>query len=338
MPETPLHRPPTAAELERARRTVAPLSSAVAEARRAAGPGALTLACFSDLHLHAPREYPLLGAYSTKIDATTNTMLAFTEMNALEQRPDLVVFAGDIADSGCPGEAPHDEYVEFQRLTDALLPADLPSLPVLGNHDHADVPMTPELHGALARHGRYDWPPSAGPLDFYFETRRAGWRFITLDSRQIQPLGTHQLQWLEQCFAADATTPTVVLVHRPWVTVGNWVDDFRQQHWSTFELLDRTPCVKAVLSGHTHKAAAWKYRQKTHVVFPSVAYGIGEPCGWGVVVLGADAVHSVFIKELTGTTYDHPSDASSARPGSFRRLPAENYIRSPLFNPCLMPM
>jgi hypothetical protein len=58
MPETPLHRPPTAAELERARRTVAPLSAAVAEARHAAGPGALTLACFRDLHLHATREYP----------------------------------------------------------------------------------------------------------------------------------------------------------------------------------------------------------------------------------------------------------------------------------------
>lgn len=340
MPDLPHHHPPTPADLERARRSVDALSLAVASARREAGPGAFVLAWMSDLHLHAPRAYPSLGPYADRIDATTNAHLALTEMLALTPRPDLLIFGGDLADSGCAGEAPHDEYAEFQRLTEALLPADMPSLPVLGNHDHADCAMTPGLHQAIARHGRSDWPVSAGPDDFYYEARRGGWRFITLDSRQDHPLGDHQLQWLAERFDEDDTTPTVVLVHRPWVTVGNWVDDHRQKQWRTLEVLDRMPAVKAVLSGHTHKAAAWRYRDKTHVVFPSVAYGIGEPCGWGVMVLSPSAAPPapcVFIKEIAGTTFDHPSDASAPRPGGLRRLEPANYIRSPLFNPCYLP-
>lgn len=313
------------------------MSDAVALAKREAGDGALVLAWMSDLHLHAPREYGELGVYATTIDSTTNTTLAFTEMLALSVRPDLLVFGGDIADSGCGGEAPHDEYAEFQRLTESMLPADLPSLPVLGNHDHADVAMTQGQHEALARHGRRDWPVSAGPLDFYHESRVGGWRFITLDSRQGHELGTHQLEWFADRIAADPHTPSVVLIHRPWVAVGNWVDNHRQKSRATFEVIDRPPCVKAVLSGHTHKSAAWDYRGKTHIIFPSVAYGIGQASGWGVVVLGRDGVHAVFTKEIAGETYDQPSDSSALRAGEFRRLTPELYTRHQLFDPCLMP-
>jgi Icc protein len=336
MPQIPLHRPSSDADLDRARCSARTLADAVSSARREAGGDALVLAWMSDLHLHAPREYPALGEYADSIDATTNTALAFTELLTLD-RPDLLVFGGDIADSGCAGEAPHDEYAEFERLTKKHLPAGLATLPVLGNHDHADCAMTPGLHAALARHGRHDWPVSAGPLDFYYETRRGGWRFITLDSRQDHSLGPHQIAWLNERLAADPDTPTVVLVHRPWTTVGNWVDDHRQKNRATFDAIDRATCMKAVLSGHTHKSAAWDYRGKTHVVFPSVAYGIGETSGWGVVVLGRDKVHAVFVKELAGDTYDHPSNASALRGGGFRKVKPEVYTRSPLFNPCMLP-
>ena len=337
MLQTPFHRPPTEVDLDRARRSVQAFSAAVVDARREAGPGAFVLGWMSDLHLHAPREYPALGEYAHRIDATTNTTLAFTEFLTLSPRPDLLVFGGDIADSGCGGEAPFDEYGEFQRLADAMLPHDLQTLPVLGNHDHADCAMTPGLHAALARHGRDDWPKSAGPHDFYYEVRRGGWRFITLDSRQGHELQEHQVAWLRERLAADAQTPTAVLVHRPWTTVGNWVDDHRQKSRATFDVLDRAPCVKVVLSGHTHRSAAWKYRGKTHVIFPAVAYAIGEPCGWGVVVLGRDEAHAVFVKEIAGECFDHPSDVNSVSTGGFRRVTPETYIRSPLFNPCLLP-
>lgn len=337
MPQTPLHRPPSATDLDRARRSTRAMSDAVSLAKSEAGDGAFVLAWMSDLHLHAPREYGELSVYATTIDASTNTTLAFTEMLSLAVRPDLLIFGGDIADSGCGGEAPHDEYAEFQRLTDVLLPAELPSLPVLGNHDHADVEMTQGLHKALARHGRRDWPVSAGPLDFYHESRRGGWRFIALDSRQGHDLGPHQLAWFSERIAADPHTPTVVMVHRPWTTVGNWVDNHRQKSRATFEAIDSAPCVKAVLSGHTHKSVAWDYRRKTHIIFPSVAYGIGQTCGWGLVVLGREGVHAVFTKEITGETYEHPSDSCSLRAGDFRRLPPEVYTRNQLFDPCLLP-
>lgn len=337
MPQRPLHRTPSSADLAHASRSASALSDAVAAAKHAAGPGAVVLAWMSDLHLHAPREYHALGEYASTIDATSNTMLAFTEMLSLTTKPDVLVFGGDIADSGCGGEAPHDEYAEFQRLTNAMLPRDLRTLPVLGNHDHADCDMTEGLHAALKRHGRSDWPASAGTIDFYYEIRLAGWRFITLDSRQGHELNAAQVTWLNESLAADKTTPTIVLVHRPWATVGNWVDDFRQKSRASFEAIDAASCVRAVLSGHTHRSAAWHYRNKTHVVFPSVAYGIGEPCGWGIVVLGRDDVHTLFTKEIAGATYDHPSNQVALRPGGFRQLAPAQYVRSPLFNPCLLP-
>jgi len=115
------------------------------------------------------------------------------------------------------------------------------------------------------------------------------------------------------------------------------VDNHRQKSRATFEAIDSPPCVKAVLSGHTHKSVAWDYRRKTHIIFPSVAYGIGQTSGWGVVVLGREGVHAVFTKEIAGETYDHPSDSCSLRAGEFRRLTPELYTRNQLFDPCLLP-
>ncbi len=339
MPTFPFHRPPTPSELDLARQSAAPLSAAVQEAIADAGPGAMLVAWFSDLHIHAPRPYRdgALGVYATSIDDSSNLQLAFAELSALSTKPDLLIFGGDIADSGCAGEAPHDEYAQFQALANTHLDSALPTLPVLGNHDHADVPMTPALHQALARHGMPDWPASAGPEDFYYQCRRGSWRFITLDSRQDHPLSQAQRDWLSAQLASDPLIPTVILIHRPWVTVGNWVDDHRLRQRAFFDIIDAAPCVKAVFSGHTHKPAVWSYRDKTHIVFPSVAYGIGEPSGWGIVVLTPDRVHSVFIKTLTSLTYDQPTQSITRHNGSFRRLHPAIFEKSMLFNPCLMP-
>lgn len=331
----PLHRPPSPLELDVARRSARALADAVAGARQKAGDGALVLGWLGDLHVHALRDYPSLGAYADRIDANSNVIRAFAELSELA--PDITVFGGDIADSGCGGEAPHDEYAEFQRLWSASLPAHLRTLPVLGNHDHADTDMTPGLHDALCRHGRPDWPRSEGSLDFYYESRQLGWRFIALDSRQGHPIGPHQIAWLDARMSADPHTPTVLLVHRPWVTVGNWVDDHRQHTRHALDAVDRWKAIRVVISGHTHKSAVWSYRGRTHIVFPSVAYGIGEPCGWGAIVLGRSDIDSVFVKELAGATFDHPSDSTSTMAGGFRVVVQQTYVRSPLFNPCLLP-
>lgn len=327
---------PTPAALRRARDSVRPLARAVRAARKRAGQGAMIVAWVSDIHLHAWREYAApLSIYATEVDASANLQLALAEIGALE--PDLVIFGGDIADSGCGGEAPPDEYDEMQRVLTACLPASVPSLPLLGNHDHADRPLSAQWHAALARTRRADWPTPVETDDFYYETRRGGWRFVALDSRQGQPLSDRQRAWLLQCLQADTATPTVVLVHRPFVSVGNWVDHCRLEDRRSFDLVDSASAVKAVLSGHTHKAAGWTYRGKSHVVFPACAYGIPDAPGWGVVVLRAEDVHSVFVKDLAATTFDGVAQCSRRRRGMYRALSRPTFECHPLWDPCTLP-
>jgi len=338
----PFHRPPTASDLRRARASMASLSAAVAAAKRRAGPGAMVLAWMSDLHVHARRDYAGMNpapfdVYGSLVDCSANFQLALAELDALRPAADLLFLGGDLADSGCAGEAPADEFVGFKRVLDAHLPPGLPTLPMLGNHDHADKPMSTGFAAMLRRIKRPDWPNPVETKDYYYATKRHGWRFITLDSRQDHPLSERQRTWLAAQLESDTTTPTIVCVHRPFVSVGNWVDYHRLMDLPTFQLIDRAPCVRLVMSGHTHKSALWQYHNRQHAVFPAVAYGIGENCGWGCVVLGRSEVQAVFVKELRAKTFDHVTATLALRPGRHRRLQPALFEDSELCDPCFLP-
>ncbi|MBX3751169.1 MAG: metallophosphoesterase [Opitutaceae bacterium] len=338
----PHNRPPSAADLRRARASLAPLSAAVAAAKRRAGPGATAVAWMSDLHLHARRDYPGLrpvpfDVYGHHVDCSANFQIALAELAALRPAADLLILGGDLADSGCGGEAPADEFAELQRLLDAHLPPGLPTLPLLGNHDHADKPMSKRLGRLLRGLKRDGWVDPVEDHDFYHASVRHGWRFIALDSRQDHNLSNRQRAWLEAQLASDPKTPTIIAVHRPFVSVGNWVDDHRLRDFAALALINQAPCVRLVLSGHTHKSALWQYRRRLHAAFPAVAYGIGEACGWGCIVLGRRGVEAVFVKELRYRTFDHVTATHALRPGGHRRLAPALFEDSALCNPCFLP-
>ena len=322
----PLRREVREADLRRARESVPALAAAVRAARQEAGEGAMVVVWLSELHLHARRAYR--PSFARHVDCSANLRLALAEIVALEPAPDLVIFGGDLAEGGCHCDAPADEYLEMKRLFDAYLPAHLATLPLLGNHDHADYPLSAAWHATMAQTKRPEWPEPVEREDFYYEARRGGWRFIALDSRQEQPLSPRQRAWLSGRLAADVVTPTAVLVHRPFVPVGNWVDRYRLADQASFAAIDGAEAVKVVLSGHTHKAKAWTYRGKTHAVFPGCACGMPDPCGWGVVVLGAARVHAVFVKDLAAETYDSVGERLQDSGGGFRKLIPEAFEAS----------
>ncbi len=335
----PFRLPITDEMLAAARNSVTALKEAVEDARRQAGSGAFTLAWLSDMHLLADRTYPNLSpVYAETVDTSTNFRLALQEMRELDGLVDLIVFGGDLADSGCGGEAPADEYREFGRILDDCLPPTMPSLPLLGNHDHADALLSADWHQAFATIARPDWPESVDVDDFYYETRRNGWRLIALDTRQNTPIAERQRIWLAATLEADSTTPTILLLHRPIVSVGNWVDDYRLHDHRTIELLHAHACIKVVLGGHTHMTAAWAYLGRKHVVFPSIAYGIPDPVGWGVVILDDRQLISVFVKDLAVPDY-HDNTVLQMRqaPPAFRQLQFDDFARDKLFNPCQLP-
>ncbi|MCC6580428.1 MAG: metallophosphoesterase [Phycisphaeraceae bacterium] len=331
-----LQREYSEAALDRARASVQPFARAVQAARQDAGPDALVAAWISDIHLHSRRPYPHpLCFYGEHVDSSANFRLAIAEIVALD--PDLLILGGDIIDTGWHQEMLAGEYEEMKRILDAAMPASMTMLPLLGNHDHADAPLSAPWAAAFAANRRSNWPKPVEQEDFYYEARFGGWRFIAIDSRQNQPLSDRQCAWLSDRLQADAVTPTIVLVHRPYLSVGNWVDYHQLTDRRSFDILDRSDAVKLVLSGHTHKSAAWTYRDKTHVVFPACAYGIPDPCGWGVVVLSATQVREVFIKNLAAATYDNVGRRYHCDSGAFRVLSRPEYTTDPLFDPCRLP-
>jgi hypothetical protein len=121
------------------------------------------------------------------------------------------------------------------------------------------------------------------------------------------------------------------------VSVGNWVDDYSLRDRRSFDLIDGCPAVRAVMAGHTHKAAHWVYRGTRHVVFPSLAYGIPDPSGWGVLLLDGSDVRAVFVKDVALSSYDSVRCRMHSSDGGFRELPAAPYEDSPLCNPLILP-
>jgi 3',5'-cyclic AMP phosphodiesterase CpdA len=326
MPNIPYTHHVTDAEIATSRESVRELSHVVGEALAQAGPDAMLIAWLSDFHCFAPRDYgdEDLGSYGEYRDPRAIARLAFEELKALHPVPDLLVYGGDMVNSGHLSEGPADEYAVLQAVLDAHAPAAMPSLLVLGNHDHGDVPLTPEYHRYFISWRRPDWSSSVDTDDFYYSVVRGGWRFITLDTRHMQPLSERQREWLAAQLR-DESLPTIILQHRPYLKCDSPVDAYRFVDPATLALVAAASQVRAIVSGHTHKAVAYAYRDQAHIIFPALAYGIGDKQGWGCMILHPQHPPQVFIKELAVQF----EDGGPQPGGAVRQLEITPYEQEP---------
>jgi 3',5'-cyclic-AMP phosphodiesterase len=329
----------TDADLARSRDSVAPLNDAISAALRGAGDNARLIVWMSDLHTHASREYQWAADhnYARRVDTRTNLRLALTEIRALAPKPDVVIFGGDLTDSAGYGGHAESEYAALGAILDAELPSEQRSLAIFGNHDHANSTLSEQQWRAFKAVSRPDWTQSVDADDYYYSTSINGWRFIGLDSRANLPLSDAQRNWLAKELKRDDTTPTVVLVHRPFVSVGNWVDNHRLVDRPSLDLINASQSIRGVFSGHTHKAMAYQYFRKQHAVFPATAYGIGHPAGWSCAVMSQQAIHSIFVKQLAAPSLDSTTDVKEMQRGACARLELTLYEDSLLCDPCLVP-
>jgi predicted phosphodiesterase len=163
---------------------------------------------------------------------------AIAAVNALEQKPDFVIFTGDLT------QTTDDPQVRRQRLREFREMAARLTVPTVyffaGEHD-----------AALDRGDAYQ-EVIGGPLNYTFEHK--GIHFIVLDntSDPAPILGARQLEWLKAHLARlKSDAPIVVFTHRPLFPLHPQWDWATRDGMQAIELL--MPHLNVtVFYGHIH--------------------------------------------------------------------------------------
>ena len=205
--------------------------------------------------------------------------LAEALRHAQSQKPDLVLFGGDlIMDAlGKEKDAALAQWDLWDRVTAAHLRT--PHRACLGNHDvwGWKLPNRPELT-ADRHYGKAMAIERLALPGRYYSFDQAGWHFVVLDSTHPRSVGRHgytamldeeQFTWLARDLTATPpTVPVCVLSHIPILTLcamldgenektGDWVVPGAWMHIDARRiksLFHRHPNVKVCLSGHIHLA------------------------------------------------------------------------------------
>ncbi len=155
------------------------------------------------------------GYGNPKVNPDTRGTLtrALAAVNALEQKPDFVVFTGDLTQTTDDPKVRRQRLREFQDMSRSL---NVPVRYFAGEHD------------ASLDRGEAYLEVFGGALNYTFEYK--GIHFIVLDniSDPAPILGAKQVAWLKDDLAKQrADQPIVVLTHRPLFAM------YPQWDWAT---------------------------------------------------------------------------------------------------------
>jgi len=313
------------------RKSAAPHPRKLLRNLRAEGHSFFALLCDTHIHDKTVRpDYP--DGYPSADYTAQRLRSAIDQIHRFPIPLDFVLFGGDLTDYSLDGEWDHF----FEIVSELKIPFHL----TLGNHDHDDWDSAqwPRIAAALEK-GIRSLPLCRTPLEairedgLYYTAEEKNWRLLVLDTLQSGDISSPQRQWLENVLQ-DHSRPTIVSMHRPIVSVGNWVDDARFRDKHAIRLLLNTPSLKAFVSGHTHRARTWYYLDAIHAVAPSLAYGIGD--GLGFRILGRDQENII----ITCSEYVDDSCRMCIGRKTAKELiidPAEIYEYDPLYNPLSLP-
>jgi len=134
-------------------------------------------------------------------DAAGTLPKAVAAVNALKERPDFIVFTGDLTHTTDDPKERRRRLAEFKDIVSKL--------------DVRTVRFLPGEHDASLDRGEA-WKEFFGPSNYSFDHK--GVHFVALDnvSDPAARLGEAQLGWLKADLARlDPAAPVVVLAHRP---------------------------------------------------------------------------------------------------------------------------
>ncbi len=246
----------------------------------------MILAQLTDLHI---KEEGRL-AYRN-MDTSAALAAALAHLRAQTVRPDLVLFTGDLADTGRPGE--------YARLRAHLAGLGIPFFLMPGNHDDRAA-----LRAGFPDHAYLG--TGGGPICYTIEPFPL--RVIALDS--LLPgqgggaLGPGQLEWLAGRLAEQPGRPTAVALHHPPFTTGIGHMDKIGLADSTAlaDIIGRHPNVERVLCGHVHRPIQARWAGSIASIAPSTAHQVA-------LDLRADAP-AAFMMEPGGYQLHHYAPAA----------------------------
>jgi 3',5'-cyclic-AMP phosphodiesterase len=234
------------------------------------------LAQVTDMHVKA------VGKLSYRVVDTGDSLARCIEhLLKVPQRPDAVLFTGDLTDFGRA-----DEYDNLRSL---LAPLPMPVFLMPGNHDNPEGMRAafPEHTYLRQRPGRIDYVIDDFPV-----------RLVALDSTVPQESGgallPAQLEWLDETLAAAPTKPTVVALHHPpfWTGIGH-MDRIGLVNPRALEgVIAGHPQVERVVSGHLHRAIITRFGGTIASTCPSPAHQVALDL--------ADDAQSRFVMEPPG--------------------------------------
>ena len=222
-------------------------------------------------------------------------------VNAMPQKPDLVIHTGDITHL-----SKASEFDTAAQLMSQLGVTELHTTP--GEHDVADATVTEYFN----RYGK------ASDNRGYYSFDHHGVHFVSLiNVMNFKPnglgnLGQEQLEWLEKDLKGrSASTPIVVFAHMPlWTVYAPW-------GWGTGDADQATSYLKrfgsvTVLNGHIHQIVQKVEGNMTFHTARSTAYpqpNPGEGPGPGPLKVPSDDLPKML--GVSNVTLKHHPDALS---------------------------
>ena len=274
--------------------------------------GALLIAFVSDCHAFQSKPIDLTDAnpndYAKRPDpdlvAGRLTMI-LAELNAITPRPDFLIFGGDLTERGRSGE--------WRRFFEIAETSKIPYYLLLGNHDHSeDENRWHDSRAALRRElpslQMCRTPREAlQDIGLYYVAREGPFRLLFVDcpdaiTRTLEPT---QKSWLAAQLTAERV-PTIISIHRPFLKVGNEMDDWTTRDPELLGLIGASGCVRVILSGHTHKARAWLHGGIAHLISSSCFGGINDQPGYRLICVKNRGVTLTAMRYLPEPGIDGP--------------------------------
>ena len=186
----------------------------------------------SDCHLYANPGRSLAGLNTL---ATFDSVLDLVKAEFNDA--DLILATGDLVHDASP--------LGYNRMCDRFENMNLPVYCLPGNHDVPDV-MRQHLNRSSVK--------------IQEAVRRGNWIIIMLDStvpgREGGHLNAGQLEILERNLDRNPDCHALVCLHHHPLPIGSaWLDRMALDNpTSFFQIIDRSPQVRAIIWGHIHQA------------------------------------------------------------------------------------